>query len=99
MPLRDVFADARWSDAVDASPMADCYLSAMTYDEFVHQPKARMLSYRADRVTRFDCAVRDPARVVSDAAHAFVPLAFLETPQIKSGWTHLWIDALHHLDL
>lgn len=98
VPLRDVFADARWSDAVDASPMADCYLSAMTYDEFVHQPKARMLSYRADRVTRFDCAVRDPARVVSDAAHAFVPLAFLETPQIKSGWTHLWIDALHHLD-
>ena len=98
VPLRDVFADARWSDAVDASPMADCYLSAMTYDEFVHQPKARMLSYRADRVTRFDCAVRDPARVVSGAAHAFVPLAFLETPQIKSGWTHLWIDALHHLD-
>ena len=98
VPLRDVFADARWSDAVNASPMADCYLSAMTYDEFVHQPKARMLSYRADRVTRFDCAVRDPARVVSGAAHAFVPLAFLETPQIKSGWTHLWIDALHHLD-
>ena len=57
-----------------------------------------MLSYRADRVTRFDCAVRDPARVVSDAARAFVPLGCLETPQIKSGWTHLWIDALHHLD-
>ena len=98
MPLRDVFLDARWSEAVDASPMAAYYLSAMTYDEFVHQPKARMLSYRADRVTRFDCAVRDPARVVSDAARAFVPLGCLETPQIKSGWTHLWIDALHHLD-
>ena len=98
VPLRDVFLDARWSEAVDASPMAAYYLSAMTYDEFVHQPKARMLSYRADRVTRFDCAVRDPARVVSDAARAFVPLGCLETPQIKSGWTHLWIDALHHLD-
>ena len=98
VPLRDVFLDARWSEAVDASPMADYYLSAMTYDEFVHQPKARMLSYRADRVTRFDCAVRDPARVVSSAAHACVPLGCLETPQTKSGWTHLWIDALHHLD-
>ena len=38
VPLRDVFLDARWSEAVDASPMAAYYLSAMTYDEFVHQP-------------------------------------------------------------
>ena len=39
------------------------------------------------------------ARVVSDAARAFVPLGCrLETPQIKCPPTHLWIDALHHLD-
>ena len=97
VPLRDVFDDKRWSEAVDNSPLANHFLSTITYDEFAHHPKSRLLSYRADQVVKFDCAVNDPGRLIPSVSNARVPLSCLGTPQTKGGWTHLWIDVLHHL--
>jgi hypothetical protein len=98
VPLRDVFCDQRWANAVDDSPLQGHFLSTMTYDEFSHQPKSRVLSYRADKCARFElCDVNDPAHQITWVNETHIPLACLDTPQTKTGWTHLWIDVLHAL--
>jgi len=93
--LKDLIADPVWAEAVEASPLVEHYLSAMPYDEFVAAEGARVLSYRASNIAHLDCMVADPAGSMERTRGA-MPLSLLDTP--SRGWTHLWSDALNHLN-
>lgn len=54
-----------------------------------------MLSYRCGNVAELDCVVADPAGAL-DRTTGAMPLSLLNTP--AEGWTHLWCDALNHLN-
>ena len=96
VPLGELFSDARWADAVAASPLASHHLSAMSYESFVASPTSRVLSYRWNQLLRLNCPLRDPAEVEEQFV-GDVALSVLQTP--PHGWTALWADALNHLNV
>ena len=100
--LKDLIADPKWTEAVEASPLKEHFLSAMPYEEFIAEEGSRVLSYRWSNIVTLDCAVTDPAGVVT-ATKGAMALSVLDTP--AKGWTHLWVGPIssmsfgqfHHL--
>jgi len=95
VPLPDLVKDPKWQAAVEASPLRAHFLTCMEYDDFVHSPTSRVLSYRWSQKFTVDCAVEDPAGVVTRIGGE-INAGVLETP--PDGWSALWADFLCHLN-